>query len=149
MKSGQDGRGGRGEPTASNARYALTALVLACGRSDRSTVKLPEQQPATDRRDEAPVALNAEPPVEYPQALFEQGIEGKVILRLYVDEGGKVLTDSTRVAESSGYPALDSAALAAAPLLRFAPALHNGEPVATVFLQPIHFRHPQHGGMTP
>jgi protein TonB len=95
------------------------------------------------------VALNPEPPVDYPRALFEQGIEGKVILKLYVDEKGAVLVDSTRVAESSGYPALDSAALAAAPKLRFAPALRNGEPIATAFLQPVHFRNPQHGGITP
>ena len=50
-------------------------------------------------------------PVRYPPALLEQGIEGQVLLRLYVDSAGQVIPDSTRIAESSGYPALDSAAL--------------------------------------
>jgi TonB family protein len=88
----------------------------------------------------APVALNAESPVLYPEALLAQRIEGTVLLRLYADSNGMIAAESTRIAESSGYPALDSAALVGAPGLRFAPAVHEGRPVATVFLQPIQFR---------
>ena len=40
-------------------------------------------------------------------------------------------------------------AVAAAPNLRFAPARHDGKPVAASFLQPIYFRHPGVGGTTP
>ena len=80
---------------------------------------------------------------------FGAGIEGKVILRLYVDSTGAVVDDSTKIAESSGYPALDSAAVRAAPELRFSPALRNGQPVAALFLQPVQFRHPQAQGVTP
>jgi periplasmic protein TonB len=101
------------------------------------------------RSEDPPVMVNPDPPVEYPPALFARGIEGKVILRLYVDTAGLVAPESTRVAESSGYPALDSAALAAVPKFQFAPALHNGSPVSATFLQPVHFRHPQAGGTTP
>jgi protein TonB len=111
-------------------------------------MKLPVNPPA-DRRDEPPIAVNAESPVEYPPAFFDQGIEGNVILRLYSDEQGRLVKDSTRVAESSGYPALDSAAIHAVPRLRFAPATRNGTPVAAAFLQPVQFRHPQRGGTTP
>ena len=50
------------------------------------------------------------------------------------------------MAESSGYSALDSAALAGARKLRFAPARRRGLPVATAFLQPVEFRHPQASG---
>jgi protein TonB len=92
---------------------------------------------------EAPVALNPDAPVSYPPALFDQKIEGDVMLRLYVDSTGQVVPESTRVAESSGYPALDSAAVAGAAELRYAPAKRRGIPVATAFLQPIEFRHPQ------
>jgi TonB family protein len=81
--------------------------------------------------------------------LFSRGIEGKVLLRLHVDESGRLVAESTRIAESSGYPALDSAALGAADRFRFAPALRGGTPVAATFLQPIHFRHPEAGGTTP
>ena len=79
----------------------------------------------------------------YPPALLEQGIEGRVLLRLYVDAQGKLVGDSTRIAESSGYPALDSAAVQGAPSLRFSPALRRGRPVSAPFLQPVHFRNPR------
>ena len=82
-------------------------------------------------------------PVEYPVPLLEQGIEGRVLLRLYADSLGALVPDSTRVAESSGYPALDSAAVRGAAGLRFSPALRHGRPVAGLFLQPIHFRNPR------
>lgn len=99
--------------------------------------------PPTTRVEEPPVAINPVSPVRYPQALLDQGIEGQVLLRLYVDSAGTVIPDSTRVAESSGYPALDSAALAAAPELRFSPALHQGRPIAAPFIQPVQFRSPR------
>ena len=86
------------------------------------------------------MATNSVSPVRYPPALLQQGIEGRVLLRLFVDAAGNLVPDSTRIAESSGYPALDSAALAGTPALHFAPALRQGEPVAAVFLQPIQFR---------
>lgn len=122
--------------------------MLACGGAQDSTVRLPENS-ATKKGEDPPVMVNAQTPVEYPAALFARGIEGKVILRLFADSNGALLSDSTRVAESSGYPALDSAALAAVPQFKFAPALKDGEPVAGAFLQPVHFRHPQAGGTTP
>ena len=93
--------------------------------------------------EEPPVAINAVSPVRYPPALLEQGIEGLVLLRLYVDSAGHVVSDSTRIAESSGYPALDSAALAGSPELRFSPALQQGRPIAAPFIQPVQFRGPR------
>ena len=90
-----------------------------------------------------PVAINAVSPVRYPTALLEQGIEGQVLLRLYVDSAGQVIPDSTRIEESSGYPALDSAALVGSPELRFSPALHQGRPIAAPFIQPVQFRGPR------
>lgn len=89
------------------------------------------------------MAINAVSPVHYPPALLQQGIEGQVLLRLYVDTAGQVIPDSTRIAESSGYPALDSAALVGSPELRFSPALHQGRPIAAPFIQPVQFRGPR------
>lgn len=129
------------------APLALLALA-ACNRSNPDSVALPDDSRAR-RGDDAPVMVNAPSPVEYPAALYARGIEGKVVLRLFVDETGQLRSDSTRVAESSGYPALDSAALAAVPRFRFAPALRNGIAVQATFLQPVHFRHPEAGGVTP
>ena len=95
--------------------------------------------------EEPPVAINPVSPVRYPPALLAQGIEGRVLLQLYVDSAGHVIPDSTRIAESSGYPALDSAALVGSPDLRFSPALHQGRPIAAQFLQPVQFRGPRSG----
>jgi protein TonB len=138
--------------SSSGARLAfgVLALLSACGKKPDATLTLPANLAASaPRRDEPPVALDAEPPVGYPPALYQQRISGTVLLRLFVDETGRVMPDSIRLQESSGYPALDSAALAAAPKLHYAPALRNGAPVATFFTQPIHFRHPDRGGTTP
>ena len=126
---------------------AVTAM-LACSGAPDSTVRLPDNA-LTRKGEDPPVMVNAQTPVEYPAALFARGIEGKVVLRLFADTAGALVPDSTRVAESSGYPALDSAALAAVPQFKFAPALRDGSPVAGAFLQPVHFRHPQAGGTTP
>ncbi len=92
---------------------------------------------------EPPVVTNPSAPVEYPLALFEQRVEGVVRLHLYITESGSIVPESTRIAEGSGYPELDSAALRAVDALRFAPARRDGIPVATAFLQPVHFRHPE------
>ena len=122
----------------------------ACHKKPDSTLTLPaERAVSLVRRDEPPVALDPESPVGYPAAVFQQRISGTVLLRLYVDEAGHLVPDSSRVQESSGYPALDSAALAAVPGLHYAPALRNGSAVATAFTQPVHFRHPDRGGTTP
>jgi TonB family protein len=123
----------------------LGLTFLACQRGDDGTMKLMEHSaaPPVHPAEDPPVAINPVSPVRYPPVLLEQGIEGKVLLRLYVDSAGVVIPDSTRIAESSGYPALDSAALAGAPELRFSPALLQGRPIAAPFLQPVQFRSPR------
>lgn len=126
-------------------RIALAAgaavIALACGGS----APPPDSQgaqAAPPPEAEAPVALNPDVPIAYPPALFDQKIEGDVVLRLYTDSTGRLMAESTRIAESSNYPALDSAALAGSSKLRFAPAKRRGIPVATAFLQPVEFRYP-------
>lgn len=123
------------------ARWVLIGLaVSACG-GDEAPQSTPSAVPPPEL--ETPVAVNADAPVSYPPALYDQRIEGDVLLRLYVDSTGAVVPESTRVLETSGYPALDSAALAGARDLRYAPAKRRGIPVATSFVQPVQFRHPQ------
>lgn len=119
---------------------AFVFVTFACGGDqppERPTTAVPSPEL------EAPVAVNPDAPVSYPPALFDQRIEGDVLLRLFVDSTGAVVPESTRVVETSGYPTLDSAALAGARDLRYAPAKRRGIPVATAFVQPIQFRHPQ------
>jgi TonB family protein len=127
--------------TAGSIVLALVAVV-ACNGNDDGTMRLTDHiaSPPVTPAEQSPVAINPVSPVRYPTTLLEKGIEGRVLLRLYVDSAGKVVPDSTRIAESSGYPALDSAALAGSPELRFSPALHQGQPIAARFLQPVQFR---------
>jgi TonB family protein len=122
----------------------LAALLAGCRSRPDATMTLPADPPSAvaNRDDEPPVIVNANSPVVYPERFVQEGIEGTVILRLFVDSAGVLVRDSTRVAESSGYPTLDSAALAGVPALRFAPARSRGTPIATAFLQPVHFRNP-------
>jgi TonB family protein len=124
---------------------ALGVALADCSGHDDGTVALGNEPPAAvdEPADLSPVAINPVSPMIYPPALLEQGIEGRVLLRLYVDSQGKLVGDSIRIAESSGYPALDSAAVQGAPSLRFSPALRRGRPVSAPFLQPVHFRNPR------
>ena len=97
--------------------------------------------PATaTTENDVPVAINSGSPFQYPADLYDQGVEGEVRLRLYVDSAGRVQPDSTRVASSSGTPGLDSAAVRGAALLQFAPAHRDGHPIAMAFYQPVIFR---------
>ena len=129
----------------------LLCIMVGCDRGNDGTMRLVDQAaiPAVPPAEEPPVAINPVSPVRYPPALLAQGIEGRVLLRLYVDSAGNVVPDSTRIAESSGYPALDSAALVAAPELRFAPALHQGQAIAAPFLQPVQFRSSRSSAVIP
>jgi len=125
----------RGAPAITGIAIAIAGCHGSAPQADSAT-----GQAALPPESEAPVALNPNVPIAYPAALFDQKVEGDVTLRLYVDSTGKLIPESTRVAEPSGYPALDSAALAGASALRFAPAKRHGIPVATAFLQPVEFR---------
>jgi protein TonB len=119
---------------------AVIGVVGCHGSSPQSDAGDQSAQAAPPPESEAPVALNPDVPIAYPPALYDQKVEADVTLRLFVDSTGKLVPESTRVAEASGYPALDSAALAGSRALRFAPAKRHGVPVATAFLQPVEFR---------
>jgi protein TonB len=123
---------------------ATALLLLACG-PDRAAV----EQQAANRQNDVPVAINGESPFQYPAELYDQGIEGEVRLRLFVDSAGRVAPDSTRIVSSSGTPVLDSAAAAGAAALRFAPAHRDGVPVGAAFYQPVIFQRRSTGGAPP
>jgi protein TonB len=117
-------------------------VAAACGGSEPPA---DGGDPSAATGFEPPVLTNPDVPVRYPPAAYTAGLEGSVVLRLFVDEHGALIADSTRVVEGSGAPELDSAAVAGVAAMRFAPARREGVPVATSFLQPVHFRHPDSG----
>lgn len=93
--------------------------------------------------DEVPKVLNTELPFRYPAALYARRVQGNVTLRLHVDRDGQVVPDSTRIEETSGYAALDSAAVKGSQELRFVPAKLRGDAIPTTVLFPVYFRHPE------
>lgn len=90
-----------------------------------------------DGKLDQPLPLFDESPVEYPLELWEQEVEGSTLVRVLVNEEGEV--DSVTVAESSGHPALDSAAVEGALAMEFEPALKNGRPTKAWARVPIDF----------
>lgn len=120
----------------------VVALVLvAC--IDRHTAARAVAAVQADRApDVMPSMQNRDLPFHYPPALFARHVQGNVTIRIHIDSAGVVWPESTSVAESSGYPALDSAAVEGARHLRFTPAQRAGHPVGISLLLPVYFRYP-------
>ncbi|TFH12663.1 MAG: TonB family protein, partial [Nitrosomonadales bacterium] len=104
-------------------------------------MSVPEPAPAPT----GPITLSTElsvtcpelTPPSYPPLSRRLGEEGKLVLRVELDESGYVSTAS--VVESSSYKRLDEAALTAVKTWRCNPSLRNGQPVRAVALQPFNF----------
>jgi periplasmic protein TonB len=129
-----------------SSRLILCAVLLpASGCTEKDTTQKVAQalQVGVARPDEVPKVINTDLPFRYPAALYARRVQGNVTLRLYVDRDGQVRSDSTRIEESSGYAALDSAAVKGSQELRFVPAKLRGEAMATTVLFPVYFRHPE------
>ncbi|MDQ3698072.1 MAG: energy transducer TonB [Gemmatimonadota bacterium] len=124
------------------AALALAIPLLAACVTQESAEEMIEAFSGGPRPDSLPVMLNEDLPFRYPPSLYEVRVQGNVTLRIFIDTVGRLLPESTSVAESSGYPAFDSAAVTGAEQLRFAPAKKAGAPMALSILLPVHFRHP-------
>jgi protein TonB len=78
------------------------------------------------------------PRPEYPESARRQGREGRVLLRVLVDDQGR--SKQVEINSSSGSDALDRAAAAAIQRWRFHPARHGDQPVESWLRIPIEFR---------
>ncbi len=76
-------------------------------------------------------------PPRYPKAAFDQGISGKVVLRVEVDAAGK--PGDVRVLSSTPAGVFDEASIAAAKQWTFEPARQNGHAVASALKIPMTF----------
>ncbi len=119
---------------------SVAALIAGCQKSDGTSLNFPGVGP---RPDVLPVMLNKELPFRYPPSLYAKKVQANVMLRVYIDKEGQLVSESTHVAESSGFPSLDSAAVKGSTELRFIPAKTHGEPVPVSILFPVYFRHPE------
>lgn len=75
---------------------------------------------------------------EYPADLERRGIEGSVLVKVWIDEHGHVI--KAEVAHSSGYESFDHNALVAAQRQEWDAALDHGEPVASTRRYRVHYR---------
>jgi periplasmic protein TonB len=73
----------------------------------------------------------------YPPLSRRLGEEGKLVLRVELDESGRVSV--ARVITSSGFKRLDEAAMVAVKTWRCNPPQRDGQPVRATALQPFNF----------
>ena len=125
--------------TNKSAILLALVIVIGCKKGDGSGLPF---QTVGRQPDVAPVMLNKELPFRYPPALYAQKVQGNVTLRIFIDREGAIVPDSTRIAETSGFTALDSAAMKGSRDLKFEPAKTQGQPVPVSILLPVFFRHP-------
>jgi len=128
---------------SSRLRISLAVLAIvfigACKKGEGSSLPF---QTVGRQPDVPPVMLNKELPFRYPPALYAQKVQGNVTLRIYIGRDGSIVPDSTRVAETSGFNALDSAAMKGSRDLKFEAAKTQGQAVPVSILLPVYFRHP-------
>lgn len=102
-------------------------------------------RPAFVPRDEDPRAVNDGEirrllEREYPEILRSAGVGGTATVWLFVDREGTVT--KVRMQESSGYDALDRAAMSVAPRMEFEPATRDGQPEGVWVSRSINFAAP-------
>lgn len=73
----------------------------------------------------------------YPPLLRDAGIGGSPVVWFFIDEGGKVI--KTQLSKSSGYTALDEAALKVADIMQFSPAFNRDKKVPVWVEIPVVF----------
>ncbi len=78
------------------------------------------------------------PRPDYPESARRDGREGRVLLRVLVDDQGR--SKQVEINNSSGSDALDRAAAEAIKRWRFHPARHGDKPVESWLRIPIEFR---------
>lgn len=103
----------------------------------------PSDRPILIPFDTNPVLLNQAEVLrvlerEYPRALKEAGIEGRVELWLYLSEEG--IVEKAEIKTSSGNPLLDEAALEVAPTMTFSPAMNRDKVTAVWVSQWVTFQ---------
>ena len=77
-------------------------------------------------------------PPGYPLLSAQLGEQGMVVVQMRIGPDGFV--NAVQLLQTSGYPRLDEAALAALKKWRFTPAVENGQPVPSAQVLPIRFR---------
>jgi len=122
---------------------AVAAVLAArCGSPDTTQKAMEALTEGMAPPEQLPVLLTDPLPFKYPDNLYNAKIQANVTLWIYIDTAGIVWPESTVVIQSSGYAALDTAAVRGAPQLHFKPAMTKGKPVPVHIRLPVFFRYP-------
>lgn len=84
-----------------------------------------------------PVAMTGNSPPLYPMSARRMGREGRTVLLVTLSASGECV--EVGVADSSGTPSLDEAAITAVKTWRFHPATRNSAPVPATLRVPVQF----------
>ena len=122
---------------------AVPAIAIAAAASCSGDDTAGKYTGVGPRPDVLPVMLNKELPFRYPPSLYSRKVQANVTLRVFIDQEGQIVSESTHVAETSGHASMDSAAVRGSGDLRFIPAKTRGQAVPVSILFPVYFRHPE------
>jgi protein TonB len=73
----------------------------------------------------------------YPEQARRDGQEGRAQVKICINTSGKV--ETAEIVTSSGFPALDDAAIKVGKAFRFKPPTQEGKPVSTCPVLPVKF----------
>ncbi len=137
---------------------AVAVIAAVCARDPSSPgnpidgrVVVPDGEPTIQPYTVRPRILNGDEVAQalkdnYPPLLRDAGIGGTAEVWFYIDDQGQVTR--VQINRSSGYEALDRAALSLAEVFRFSPALNHDEPVDVWVTVPITFTAPSQNSTT-
>jgi TonB family protein len=126
------------------------ALLFGCAANKKIDHRTEDQGPLPNDEIEA-ISSNVDSPPEpiggleaiqavlrMPEEVLIRNKEGWVIIEATINAKGRVA--STKVAESSGFPGMDSEAMIAVARVAWKPGRRHGEPVATTVRVPVTFQ---------
>ena len=87
---------------------------------------------------EAKPLKHINPAPQYPSMARRRGWEGTVLLRVFVNDLGKV--DEITINQSSGHSTLDRAAIKTVMKWQFEPAAKNDKNISSTIIIPIEFK---------
>lgn len=76
--------------------------------------------------------------IKYPPLAQDEGMEGKVLVRVVIETDGTV--SHVSVVQSSGFTILDEAAIDSVKQWMFTPAASDGKPIKSVSIMPIFYK---------
>lgn len=123
-------------PTEAQAARPLPRQTVSVRPPSIAVAATLPAAPGTD--DESPPDFAGNLPPAYPPEAYLRGIEGRVLLRLFISETGRV--ERVEMLVSSGHEILDRAAVEAVRRWRGTPAYRAGVAVPTVEQLPVLFR---------